>query len=148
VPKRGKTGLEVLGDIKPKGEEDAKEKLEIIPVIDILMSGISLEKGKLSAVAMVGEAVAALISLIREVRAASLRSINNDRSRSPAEELRQQEVEAEAGYEVVGSISRSDDVGATKKGSQASVGCCRTRRSRTPNWVRGIESSNRDHARP
>ena len=49
VPKRGKTGLEVLGDIKPKGEEDAKEKLEIIPVTDILMSGISLEKGKLSA---------------------------------------------------------------------------------------------------
>ena len=46
--------------------------------------------------------MAALISLIREVRAASLRSINNDRSRSPAEELRQQEVEAEAGYEVVG----------------------------------------------
>ena len=49
VPKRGKTGLEVLGDIKPKREEDAKEKLEIIPVTDILMSGISLEKGKLSA---------------------------------------------------------------------------------------------------
>ena len=48
MPKRGKTGLEVLGDIKPKGE-DAKEKLEIIPVTDILMSGISLEKGKLSA---------------------------------------------------------------------------------------------------
>ena len=48
VPKRGKTGLEVLGDIEPKGEEDAKEKLEIIPVTDILMSGISLEKGKLS----------------------------------------------------------------------------------------------------
>ena len=47
VPKRGKVGLEVLGDSKPKGEEDADEKLEIIPVSDILMP-VVLDNGKLS----------------------------------------------------------------------------------------------------
>ena len=49
MPKRGKNGLEVLGDTKPRGEEDALEKLETIPFSDILMSGIELQKGKLSA---------------------------------------------------------------------------------------------------
>ena len=48
VPRRGKIGLEVLGDVKPVGEENADEKLEIIPVSDVLVRGIVLENGKLS----------------------------------------------------------------------------------------------------
>lgn len=46
---RGKLGLEVLGDVKPVGEENADEKLEIIPLSDVLMCGIVLDNGKLSA---------------------------------------------------------------------------------------------------
>jgi hypothetical protein len=44
---RGKLGLEVLGDVKPVGEENADEKLEIIPLSDVLMCGIVLDNGKL-----------------------------------------------------------------------------------------------------
>ena len=40
---------EVLGDVKPVGEENADEKLEIIPLSDVLMCGIVLDNGKLSA---------------------------------------------------------------------------------------------------
>ena len=40
--------MEVLGDVKPVGEENADEKLEIIPVSDVLVRGIVLENGKLS----------------------------------------------------------------------------------------------------
>ena len=43
VPKRGKLGLEILGDVKPVGEESADEKLEIIPVADVLVRDIVLE---------------------------------------------------------------------------------------------------------
>ena len=43
VPKRGKLGLEILGDVKPVGEESADEKLEIIPVADVLVRDIALE---------------------------------------------------------------------------------------------------------
>ena len=47
VPERGKVGLEVLFDTKPKGEADADETLEVIPVSDILMP-VVLDNGKLS----------------------------------------------------------------------------------------------------
>ena len=40
---RGKLGLEILGDVKPVGEESADEKLEIIPVADVLVRDIVLE---------------------------------------------------------------------------------------------------------
>lgn len=40
--------MEVLGDFKPVGEENADEKLEIIPLSDVLVRGIVLENGKLS----------------------------------------------------------------------------------------------------
>ena len=44
-PKRGKLaiGLEILGDVKPVGEESADEKLEIMPVADVLVRDIVLE---------------------------------------------------------------------------------------------------------
>ena len=51
IPRRGKVGLEVLGDTKPAGEEGADEKLEIISVVDILAI-VALEQGKLSAPSM------------------------------------------------------------------------------------------------
>ena len=41
--KRGKLDLEILGDVKPVGEESADEKLEIIPVADVLVRDIVLE---------------------------------------------------------------------------------------------------------
>ena len=49
VALRGKLGLEVLGDVKSVGKENADEKLEIIPLSDVLMCGIVLDNGKLSA---------------------------------------------------------------------------------------------------
>ena len=43
-------GLEVLGDTRPKGEESADEKLEIVCISkEVLVTNVTLRHGKLSA---------------------------------------------------------------------------------------------------
>ena len=65
------------------------------------------------AVAVVGRAVAALISLVREV---SIQNIHDHRCSSPAEELRQQEVKAKASNKEVGLYHQIRRCGCHKEG--------------------------------